>query len=128
MLLRMALSGDQNVPIHATPSLEVIGFAFALSVVTGILFGVAPAWITASANPADALRSGTRTTATGASLLQRGVGGFGASFVKANAEFFDSVGTRVTMGRGIGVQDTSTAPTVAVVNEAFAKHYLKGLN
>jgi macrolide transport system ATP-binding/permease protein len=56
------------------------------------------------------------------------VGGFGASFVKINAEFFDSVGTRVVTGRGIGVQDTSMAPTVAVVNEAFAKHYLKGLN
>src|SRR5207302_11097891 len=56
------------------------------------------------------------------------VGGFGASFVKANAEFFDSVGTRVVMGRGIGVQDTSAASTVAVVNEAFANHYLKGLN
>jgi macrolide transport system ATP-binding/permease protein len=55
-------------------------------------------------------------------------GGFGASYVKANAEFFDSVGTRVVMGRGIGVQDTSTAPTVAVVNEAFVKVYLKGLN
>jgi macrolide transport system ATP-binding/permease protein len=38
------------------------------------------------------------------------------------------VGTRVVMGRGIGVQDTSTAPTVAVVNEAFVKQYLKGLN
>ncbi len=56
------------------------------------------------------------------------VGGFGASFVKATAEFFDSVGTRVVMGRGIGVHDTSSAPTVAVVNEAFANHYLKGLN
>ena len=53
-------------------------------------------------------------------------GGYGASFVKANAEFFDSVGTRVVMGRGIGVQDTSTAPTVAVVNEEFVKQYLKG--
>ncbi len=227
MLLRMAFPGDENVPIHASPSLEVIGFAFALSLVTGILFGVAPAWIAASANPADVLRSGTRTTAAGASLLQRGlvvlqaalslillvgaglfaqslnklqgkdlkldarnryivhinpqaagysqtqvealyrtieerfhtlpgvtkvgiatytpmednnwgtgvvvqgqppVGGFGASFVKANAEFFDSVGTRVVMGRGIGVRDTSTSPTVAVVNQAFANHYLKGLN
>ena len=73
MLLLMAFPGDNNVPIHASPSLEVIGFAFGLSVVTGILFGVAPAWITASANPADALRSGTRATATGASLLQRGL-------------------------------------------------------
>jgi macrolide transport system ATP-binding/permease protein len=33
-----------------------------------------------------------------------------ASFVKANGEYFDSVGTRVLMGRGIGMQDTSTAP------------------
>ncbi len=44
-----------------------------------------------------------------------------ASDVKANAEYFDSVGTHVVMGRGIGVQDTSTAPTVAVVNQAFVK-------
>ncbi|MEO8737441.1 MAG: FtsX-like permease family protein, partial [Edaphobacter sp.] len=49
----------------------------------------------------------------------------GASFVKANAEYFDSVGTRVLMGRGIGVQDTSTAPTVAVVNESFVKKFFK---
>jgi macrolide transport system ATP-binding/permease protein len=41
----------------------------------------------------------------------------GASFVKANAEYFDSVGTHVVMGRGIGAQDTSTAPPVAVVNQ-----------
>ena len=50
---------------------------------------------------------------------------FGASFVKANAEYFDSVGTRVVMGRGISVQDTSTAPTVAVVNQAFVKQLFK---
>ena len=48
--------------------------------------------------------------------------------VPVNAEFFDSVGTRVVMGRGIGVQDTATAPAVAVVNESFVKQYLKGLN
>ena len=41
----------------------------------------------------------------------------GASVVKANAEYFDSVGTQVVMGRGIGEQDTSTAPAVAVVNK-----------
>jgi ABC-type antimicrobial peptide transport system permease subunit len=32
------------------------------------------------------------------------------------------------MGRGIGVQDTAMAPSVAVVNESFVKLYLKGLN
>jgi predicted permease len=52
----------------------------------------------------------------------------GASVVKANAEYFDSVGTHVVMGRGIGVQDTSTAPAVAVVNQAFAKKFFPGEN
>src|SRR5580693_3011070 len=223
MLLLMAFPGDNNVPIHASPSLEVIGFAFALSVVTGILFGVAPAWITASANPADALRSGSRTTSTGATLLQRGLvvlqaglslvllvgaglfaqslsklestdmklnatnryivhinpqgagypqtqlealyrtmeerfhtlpgvvkvgiasytpmednnNGWGvqvqgqpylnaeASVIRANAEYFDSVGTRVVMGRGIDVRDTPATTTVAVVNQTFVKDLFK---
>jgi macrolide transport system ATP-binding/permease protein len=47
----------------------------------------------------------------------------GASFVKANAEYFDSVGTLVVMGRGIGVQNTSTAPPVTVVNKEFVKQF-----
>jgi hypothetical protein len=51
-----------------------------------------------------------------------------ASFVKASAEYFDSVGTRVVMGRGIGVQDTSTAPSVTVVNQAFVKSFFGGRN
>jgi macrolide transport system ATP-binding/permease protein len=45
----------------------------------------------------------------------------GASFVKANAEYFDAVGTHVVMGRGIDVRDTSTAPLVGVANQAFVK-------
>ena len=40
---------------------------------TGVLFGVAPAWMAARTQPADALRSGARTTTTRASLLQRGL-------------------------------------------------------
>ena len=70
-LLAMAFPGDQNVPIDASPSGTVLLFACALCLVTGIVFGVAPAWIAAHAQPADALRTGARTTATKASLLQR---------------------------------------------------------
>ena len=73
MLLAMAFPGARNIPINAAPSPLVIGFAFALSLLTGIMFGVAPAWIAAQAQPAEALRSGSRTVASGASLLQRGL-------------------------------------------------------
>lgn len=71
MLLALAFPGSQNVPIHASPSLSVIGFACGLSLITGILFGLVPAWIASKSRPADALRSGSRTTVSGASLLQR---------------------------------------------------------
>src|ERR1700733_3951579 len=223
MLLAMAFPGAQNIPIDARPSGVVLAFAFGISLLTGILFGVAPAWITSNANPANALRSGTRTTTSGASLLQRslivlqsalalvllvGAGMFiqslnklrnidlklnatnryiihfnpqaagyspaqvealyriiedrfhtipgvqkvgissntpmeanntgdgvqiqgqpflndGASWVRGNAEYFDSVGTRVLMGRGFTTRDTSTSPAVAVVNQAFVKGFFK---
>ena len=225
-LLMLAFPGSQDVTIQASPSLGVAGFAFGLSLVTGILFGVAPAWMAAQARPADALRSSTRTTAAGSSYLQRGLvvlqaalslvllvgaGLFSqslnklqstdmkldstnryivhinpqaagykesqvgdlyrtmedrfhaipgvvkvglstytpmednnwgngmqvdgipdvtleASFVKANADYFDSVGTKVLMGRGIGVQDTATAPPVVVVNRAFVTAFFKNQN
>jgi predicted permease len=61
MILRLAFANDY-VPIQATPSLPVLAFAFATSFLTGILFGMAPAWMTASANPAEALRGAGRST------------------------------------------------------------------
>ena len=221
MLLRLAFSGAQTIPIDPRPSLAVLGFAFALSLLTGILFGIAPAWMASQTNPADVLKSGARGTTVGASLLQRclvvlqaalslvllvgaglfaqsltklqatdlrldprnryiahinpqGAGyspreleafyrtieqrfhelpgiskvgicnytpmeennwsngvqvqgqpftGRGASFIKANAEYFDSVGTHVVKGRGIRMADASGAPTMAVVNETFVKDF-----
>jgi macrolide transport system ATP-binding/permease protein len=223
LLLAMAFPGAQSVPIDASPSGLVLAFAFGVSLFTGILFGVAPAWIASNANPADALRGGTRTTTSGVSLLQRslvvlqsalalvllvGAGMFiqslsklrnidlklnstnryivhfnpqaagyspaqvealyrtiedqfhaipgiqkvgissytpmeannmgdgvqiqgqpdpndGASWLRGNAEYFDSVGTHILMGRGFTTQDTSSSPAVAVVNQAFVKKFFK---
>jgi predicted permease len=194
-----------------------------LSLLTGALFGVVPAWITAQVQPADALRTGSRTSGAGASLLLRGLvvlqvglslvllvgaalflesltklestdlklnpknryivhinpqtAGYvqtqletlyrtledrfhavpgvinvgiasytpmeddnngwdvfeqgqpylkvEASRIRMNAEYLESVGTHVVMGRGIGVRDTAHAPTVAVVNQAFVKKLFK---
>jgi hypothetical protein len=71
MLLALAFPGAEHVPINASPSPMVLAFAFGLSLLTGVLFGVAPAWIASNSEPADTLRSGTRTTVGGATLLQR---------------------------------------------------------
>jgi len=223
MLLTLAFPGEQHVPISASPSAEVLGFALVVSMLTGVLFGVAPALMESKAPPADALRSGARTTAGGASLLQRGLvvlqaalsvvllvaaGLFAQSLGKlehtdmklesknryivyfsaqtasykdvempalyrtleerfhaipgvvkvgistytpmeggddgydiqlvgqpnvyrdatniiVNPEYFDSVGTRVLLGRGITAQDTATSPHVAVVNEDFVRALFK---
>ena len=43
------------------------------------------------------------------------------SVIRANAEYFDSVGTHVVMGRGISILDTPSATPVAVVNQSFVK-------
>jgi hypothetical protein len=59
----------------------------ALAILTSILFGVAPAWIAARVEPADALR-GARTTATGTSLLQRGLVVFQAALSLVLLVFF----------------------------------------
>jgi predicted permease len=70
-LLALAFPDQHNMPVAASPSPMVIGFAFVISVVTGLLFGLAPALMAARTQPAEALRSNARTTAQGASFLQR---------------------------------------------------------
>jgi macrolide transport system ATP-binding/permease protein len=48
-----------------------------------------------------------------------------ATNIIVSAEYFDSVGTHVLMGRGITVQDSATSPHVAVVNEDFVRALFK---
>jgi predicted permease len=47
----------------------------------------------------------------------------GASWVKGTAEYFDSVGTRVVIGRSFTWQDTLHGAPVAVVNQEFVKQF-----
>ena len=72
-LLMLAFPDQHNMPVNAMPSPLVIGFAIALSLVTGILFGLAPAIMALRVQPIEALRSNARTTAQGASFVQRGL-------------------------------------------------------
>ena len=70
LILRLAFH-DQHVAISATPSLPVLAFTFGISILTGILFGVAPAFMTARADPADALRGAYRSTAHSGGWTQK---------------------------------------------------------
>jgi predicted permease len=71
LLLGLMFSSAAQVPVHATPSLPVLGFALAVSLATGLVFGVAPAWIGSNEQPANAMRGVNRSTRDRSSLLQR---------------------------------------------------------
>ncbi len=70
-ILSLAFPDSPQLPIDASPSLPVLGFAFVLSLVTGIVFGIVPAWITSHSDPAEALRGMNRSTRDHASLPQK---------------------------------------------------------
>jgi predicted permease len=230
LILRLA-AGKSYLPIHAAPSPAVLAFAFAVSLITGVLFGVAPAWMTAQADPIDALRESNRTTKNSglwtqkalvvtqaavslvllcaAGLLTQSLRNmrsqhFGfdttnryilhidpqmagykvpqldafyrqlhdslaaipgmksvayslyspmegdnwgetaffegrpapppgsneqnCSWVRASAEYFETIGTKVIAGRGITGQDTAATRNIAVVNQTFAKKFFKDGN
>jgi len=225
LLLSLLFPGSPDMPINAAPSLVILGFAFGVSLLTGLLFGIAPAWLTSRSDPAEAMRSSTRMTQIAASPLQKmlvvlqatlslvllvgagllsqsltrlehqnfgletqnrvmvhfapynagykptelqplyeqiqsglsripgvervGLGlwapldgnnwgeavfiqgrpqpgpndRIGATFMRATPQFLPAVGQRVLRGRGITDQDTPTSSGVAVVNQAFVKHF-----
>lgn len=73
MMLDLAFPNAKNMPVQANPSLPVLGFAFLVSLLTGVVFGTAPAWMSSHAQPADALRGVNRSTSDRSSLPQRGL-------------------------------------------------------
>ncbi len=70
LILQLAFR-DNPVSISASPSLVVLGFAFAASLLTGLLFGVAPAWLAAQADPIEALRGANRSTGRHTTVAQK---------------------------------------------------------
>src|SRR5207302_2171730 len=73
LILHLAFARpDTWVPVDATPSGPVLLFALAISAITGLLFGVAPAWMASHAEPIEAIRGLSR-----AEGVNRGVPGSG---------------------------------------------------
>jgi len=74
LILHLAFQtgGPNNyVPIDATPSWPVLLFTFAVSLFTGVVFGIAPAWMTSHADPVEALRGANRSVGGRRSLAQK---------------------------------------------------------
>ena len=70
LLLALAFSQAQFLPISTTPSLLVLAFAFGVALLTGIVFGAAPAWLATRTNPVEALRGSGRSTSDHASFAR----------------------------------------------------------
>jgi putative ABC transport system permease protein len=229
--LAFRIGGPNNfVPIDATPSWPVLLFTFAMSVLTGVIFGIVPAWMTSHADPIEALRGANRSVGghrswaqrslvigqvamslvllSAAALLGRSLRnlehqnfGFetegryiawinpmltnykpeqlepmfrkiddrlrqipgvrmvapalyapmtgdswndgirvagrpepgakedtGAGWARVMPGFFETIGTKMALGRPITEDDTATTRKVAVINEAFAKRFFKDKN
>jgi putative ABC transport system permease protein len=73
LILFLAFRADPNnyVPIDATPSWPVLLFALGMSVLTGVIFGIAPAWMTSHADPVEALRGANRSVGGQRSWAQK---------------------------------------------------------
>ena len=63
--------GMAGIPIDASPSLPVLLFAFGVSVIAGVAFGIAPAWMATRVDPIEALRGASRVTARTGSVPRK---------------------------------------------------------
>jgi len=71
LLLALAFHDAHFLPISVAPSFAVLGFAFALALVTGIIFGAAPEWLATRTDPAEALHGTGRGSSDRSSLARK---------------------------------------------------------
>jgi len=229
--LAFQIGGPNNyVPLNAAPSWPILLFTLVVSMLTGVIFGIAPAWMTSHADPADALRGAGRSVGAGRSWAQKSLviaqiavsvvllsaaallgkslrnlehqnfgfetkdryiawinpmlGSYkpeqmepmfrqidehllqipgmrmvapalyapmtgdswndgiriegrpepgakedtGAGFVRVMPGFFETIGSKIVLGRSITERDTAATRPVAVVNQAFVKRFFNGQN
>jgi len=66
-----ALEQNTWIPVQAAPSTPVLLFALGVSVLTGAIFGIVPAWMTSRADPAEALRGANRAVGSSRHWAQK---------------------------------------------------------
>ena len=70
LLLTLAFHGASFLPISVIPSPLVLVFAFAVALLTGVIFGAAPAWFATRTDPVEALRGSGRSTSDQSSFAR----------------------------------------------------------
>jgi predicted permease len=70
LLLALAFHSSQSLPISTTPSVIVLAFALGVSLLTGMIFGAAPAWFATRTDPAEALRGSGRGASDRSSIAR----------------------------------------------------------
>jgi predicted permease len=73
LLLTLAFHSAHFLPISPVPSLVVMALAFCLALLTGVIFGAAPAWFATRTHPAEALRGAGRSTSDQSSFARKGL-------------------------------------------------------
>ncbi len=71
LYLAFEMGGPNHVPVNPAPSWPVLLFTMGISILTGVLFGIAPAWMTSHADPVEALRGANRSVGGGRSWAQK---------------------------------------------------------
>jgi predicted permease len=71
LLLRLAFHNAKYLPISVMPSWAVLGFSFALALLTGVVFGAVPAWLATRTDPAEALHGTGRGTSDRSSFARK---------------------------------------------------------
>ncbi len=72
LYLAFEIGGPNNyVPVSPTPAWPVLLFTLGVSILTGVIFGTAPAWMTSHADPVEALRGANRSVGGRRSWVQR---------------------------------------------------------
>ena len=70
-MVLIAFRGSDAVPVSTSLSWPVLFFTFLVSLATGVIFGVGPAWISSHSDPAEALRGVSRGTRDASALPQK---------------------------------------------------------
>ncbi len=71
LLLALAFHSAHFLPISSAPSFAMLGFAFLLALITGIIFGAAPAWLATRTDPAEALHGSGRGNSDRSSFARK---------------------------------------------------------